>query len=539
VRSLVVTVVIVAVVAGIHPAATAPTAASPNHSAAEPEIVELYPDPVAHDDRGEFVTLQFPAGTDPANYSLADDQAELSLPSERTRNATGTDRVTFSTHVNATRRLTNRTVVGIPDRLRLANSGERLRLRRQGTVVDTVQYGRTIEGELYDPGDEEWTPLAATDWSVVTAEGGSVEAFVLPDASDRVVEFLDASEERIYLAGYTLTSERVVDTLIDAAGRDVTVAVLVDGSPVGGMSDRMAAALDELARAGVDVRAFGGERARYRFHHAKYAVVDGRALVTTENWKPAGVGGRSSRGWGVITDQSPIVSALVATFRADTGWVDTVSWREYEPTVVEGDRDRATYPSAFAPASTVVEQTELLLAPDNAEGRILDVIDSADQSLEIEQVRIGDRSLPFLQAVIDAAERGVEVRILLGSEWYVKEGNRRLKRWLEEQAAADDLPLEVRLAEPDGAFGKIHAKGLIADDEQVFVGSLNWNNNSVRENREVGLLVESEASATYFREVFDADWKRDSGDELPLGIALACLFVAVLAVLGASRLEFE
>jgi cardiolipin synthase len=46
---------------------------------------------------------------------------------------------------------------------------------------------------------------------------------------------------------------------------------------------------------------------------------------------------------------------------------------------------------------------------------------------------------------------------------------------LEEEAAADDRPLEVRLADPNGAFEKIHAKGLIVDDDQVVLGSLNWN----------------------------------------------------------------
>jgi len=542
VRSLVIGIAVVAVLgAGLAPAATAHAPQQDNQTATEPAILELYPNPVAHDDAGEFVTVQFPEGTDPSEYTLSDGQTKIPLEASNvTVHSTAHRRLTFSTDTNSTTRLTNRTVVPIPDRLRLANGGETVRLSRKGRVVDTVTYDRAPEGELYDPAAEEWMPLGATNRSIVTADGGTVEAFVLPDEPARAVEFLEQGQERVLLAGYTLSSQRVVDTLVDAAERNVTVQVLVDGSPVGGMSAEMADALDELTRAGVEVRVFGGARARYRFHHAKYAVVDDRALVTTENWKPAGVGGRSSRGWAVITDQQPIVAGLIDTFRADAGWVDTVAWQEFEdPTIVDDDRSRESYPSEFSAESLPVERTELLVAPDNAEGRILEVIENADDSLDIKQVRIGNRGLPFLQAVLDAARRGVEVRILLGSSWYVEEENRQLQRWLEEQAATEDLPLAVRLADPDGAFEKIHAKGLIVDDDQVVLGSINWNRNSVRQNREVALLIDGEATGAYFGAVFESDWQSRRHRKLPVGLALGGLFVAVLAILAASRLEFQ
>jgi phosphatidylserine/phosphatidylglycerophosphate/cardiolipin synthase-like enzyme len=418
VRSLVVGIAVVAILgASVAPAATAHAPQQYNQTDTEPDILELYPNPVAYDDAGEFVTVRFPEGTDPSEYTLADGQTAVPLEASNvTVNSTVNRQITFSTDANRTAQLTDRTVVQINDRLRLANSGETVRLRRQGSVVDTVTYAQAPEGELYDPVAEEWTPLGATNRSIVTADGGTVEAFVLPDEPNRAVEFLEQGQDRILLAGYTLSSQRVVDALVGAAERKVTVEVLVDGSPVGGMSGEMAAALDELTRAGVDVRIFGGERARYRFHHAKYAVVDDRAIVTTENWKPAGVGGQSSRGWAVITDQQPIVAGLVDTFRADTGWVDTVAWQEFEdPTLVSDEQSRESYPSEFDAESLPVDRTELLLAPDNAEGRVLEVIENANDSLDIKQVRIGNRGLPFLQAVLDAARRGVEVRILLGS----------------------------------------------------------------------------------------------------------------------------
>ena len=520
----------------------------------EPRVVELYPNPPTHGDPGEFVTVDLPPDANLSTYALADDHTTVPL-SPREAPTAGTNvtdavvtdpealagqTVTFSTDAGLTAWLTDRTVAPLAPDLQLADRGDTIRLRRDGEVVDEVAYGRATEGEVYNASADGWHPLGATDRPVVTAGPGEVEAFALPDEPDRAVDFLRSADQRVLLAGYTVSSNRVVDALVEATDRGVTVEVLADGSPVGGMTGDEAAALSTLDREGVTVRVIDGDRARYRYHHAKYAVVDDRALVTTENWKPAGTGGRSSRGWAVVVDQQPIVEGLVDTYRADTDWVDAVPWDEHDPTLVDGDQATGTHPRAFEAERLPVEETELLVAPDNADREIRDLIADAERSLDLKQVTIGDRSFPLLQAVLDAARRGVEVRVLLSSAWYVEAENEELAAWLREQARVEDLPLSVRLADPDGAFEKVHAKGLVVDDEHTLVGSINWNNNSVGNNREVALLLSGEAVAEYFGAVFDADWQDEERDdrELPAGLGLVVLAGAVASILAAKRIRF-
>jgi len=555
------------------PAAPAATPASPP-AADQPRIVEVYPNPTVTGDEGEFVTLRLPPGTPVEEYAIAEEHATVPLatasnvtgPRPRPGNVTGPRPppdnvtgprpppgnvtgprpppdsprvVTFSTHPDRTTRLIDRRVGVLDDRLQLANGGDRVRLLRDGRTVDEVRYDRAPEGEVYDATTGRWRPLGATDRPIVSTEGGTVEAFVLPDQPDRAIELLESAENRILLAGYTLTSRRVVDALRAAHRQGVTVEVLVDASPVEGIPERSITALDELDRSGVRVKVSGGERARYRFYHAKYAIVDDRALVTTENWKPAGTGGKSSRGWAVLTAQDRIVDGLVETYRADSGWLDAIRWREFEgKESVEETRSRGEYPTQFEARSVPVERTSLLVAPDNAEGALVDLIDGAEESIDIKQVGIGDPSFPLLQAVLDAAKRGVEVRILLSGAWYVREENEQLAAWLDEQASAGDLPVEVRLAEPNGAFEKIHAKGILVDGDQVAFGSANWNRNSLRNNREVLLLLEGEAIAGYFGAVFESDWG-DGGFRFPIGLGLACALAALLAAIVAARIRFE
>ncbi len=514
-------------------------AAAEDVSSSEPNIVELYPNPAASGDPGEFVTLDVPAGTNLSSYELADDHVRVPLSEPSNTTLTRSSEITFSTDPDRTRSFTNRTVEPLSDRLRLADSGDHIRLLRNGTVVDEVAYERAPVASVYDVESEAWHPLGATNKSVKTDTGGKVEAFVLPDESDRAVEFLASAQERILLAGYTLSSDDVVETLISAHETGIDVEVLADGSPVGGMAGHEAAALDRLERAGISVRVIAGDKARYRYHHAKYAVVDDRAIVTTENWKQSGTGGKSSRGWGVVTAQHEIVEGLEETFRADSDWVDAVDWGEYDDvTLVDGDSATGGHPRTFEAETLSVDRTRLLVAPDNVEETLLETIEGADESLSIKQVQISDRNFPFLQAVLDAAERGVTVRILLSGEWYVEEENRQLKSWLDEQAEKEGLSLSVRIADPDDEFEKIHAKGLIVDGESTFVGSVNWNNNSVRNNREVGLLLDSEPVGEYFEAVFDSDWNQDDDWELPVGYVAACLVGALAAVGAGRRIEF-
>ena len=529
------------------PAATAASAGGPepgsttrrndsgaaDGSPSTPALAAVYPNPVTDGDRGEFVALSVPPGTDLGAFSLDDGEDTVDL------NGTASGRIVLSTAPNATERLTGRPARALPGDLALSNAGETLRLRRDNRTLDSLTYTDASASEVVD-GSGAWHPLGATDRPVVAAGPGRVRAFVLPDAPTLAVSRLRAANRRVLLAGYTFSSRAATDALVAAARRNVTVRILVDGGPVGGMSPRMARRLDRLAAAGAEVRVLTGERARYAFHHAKYAVVDDRALVTTENWKPSGTGGHGSRGWGVVTDQPAAVRGLADTFRADAGWHDAVPWWEARSdltTTAGGPPANGSYPRRFDPRQLRVEGARLLVAPDNAERAVVDLVGNATESVRVQQVSVGGRRQPFLQASIDAARRGATVRVLLSGAWYVREDNRNVTRWLNERAREEGLDLEARVADPRGRYEKIHAKGVVVDGDRVVVGSLNWNNYSARRNREVAVVLEGAEPARYFRRVFRADW-RGGRWTLPAGVAVACLAAGLAAAWRARRIEF-
>ncbi|WP_254271744.1 phospholipase D-like domain-containing protein [Haloarcula marina] len=505
-------------------------------SAVTPTIHAVYPDPVAGGDRGEFVVLDVPALTDLGAYSLSDGHTTVPLPNRTVRG-----RVALTADPDRVRALTDAHVYGLRGDVSLANGGDTVRLLRAGRTVDSVRYRETEEGELGVANGSaiRWRPLGATDRPVVTAVGGDVRAFTLPDAPGVPLGTIEDVDDRLYLAGYTLSSTRVGDALVAAHRRGVDVRVLLEGDPVGGRTRGEARTLDRLVNAGVEVRLVAGPHARYAYHHAKYAVADDRAVVLTENWKPAGTGGNSSRGWGVVTGQPEVVDGLTATFRADAGWRDAVQWGEYRRgrQFERGEAATTAYPSRFDPETVPVNRTDLLVTPDNAQRALLAELDAANDSIAVVQPTVGGWDEPLMRALRRAANRGVRVRLLLSSAWYVREENQRTAERFEAWADRTDAPLSTRLADPAGRFSKIHAKGAVVDGDRAIVGSLNWNEQAATTNREVVLVLHGERAADYFGRVFEADW-RGGRPTVPLGLVGAVGGVLAVGGLAARRIRF-
>jgi len=515
-------------------AVATPATAGTTPRADGPRIVAAYPNPVADGDRGEFVVIEVPPDTNLGTLALADGEDRVRLP-----NRTVGGRVVLTADPGRVPNDTGGRVIAVEGFPSLSNAGETLTLDRGDRTVSKVRYTDAPEAELRRwPGG--WRPLGATDFPVRHTDGGAATAFVLPDAPGVPVDTLRGADERVLLAGYTFTDTRVRRALVAAARRGVEVRVLVDDAPVGGLPRSMARELDRLADAGVDVRVVGGPHARYEFHHAKYAVVDDTALVLTENWKPAGTGGRSSRGWGVRLRDEGTARALAATFGADFEGRDARPWTSFRRgrRFGQGDRSNATYPARFEPEGVTVRNASVLVAPDNAEGAVVERIDAAKESISVVQVSLGGPDGPFVTALLRAARRGVRVRVLLSDAWYVHEENDRLAAALNERADARDLPLAVRLADPDGRFRKVHAKGAVVDGETVLVGSLNWNAHAARENREVLLALRGPEVADYYGRVFEADWRAGRGVDLPVGVLVAVALAALVAAGAARRVRF-
>jgi phosphatidylserine/phosphatidylglycerophosphate/cardiolipin synthase-like enzyme len=535
-RSLSIVGVAIAIVllsAAVAPVAAADTSDGTTTPATGATLVGAYPNPVADGDPGEFVTVRFEEPTNTSGWTLTDGNTVARLP-----NGTLGGTVALSTTPADARTHTDHRVEPLSGRLRLANDGDSLELVANGATVSTARYRNAPESERRDFETGTWEPIGATDHDPVRTDGGPATAFVLPDAAGLTSERLGSADERLLVGGYTFTSERVTEALASASADGVDVRLLLDGAPVGGITERQATQLDRLVDAGVAVRLLSGPHGRYQHHHPKYAVIDDRILVSTENFKPAGTGGMSSRGWGVVLDDSAAARELAAIHESDWTWRAATPWRTYREgrSFAESEPATGAFDSRHDPERVDVEAATVLAAPDNAGAELASIVEAADERVLIQQVRIDSRENELLKAALRAADRGTRVRIHLDGTWYVEENNAGLVAWLNRRADAEGWDLEARVDEPSG-YEKIHTKGVVADDTAV-VGSLNWVRSASAENREVVVALEGPEPAGYYASVFEDDWSVGARRPLPAGLLAAAAVAGSGALLLVRRIEF-
>jgi phosphatidylserine/phosphatidylglycerophosphate/cardiolipin synthase-like enzyme len=379
---------------------------------------------------------------------------------------------------------------------------------------------------------------------------------------DALIDAFRSAKKELRVRIYEMTNPRIVEELIKTKLRGVNVMIYLEGSPVGGIADQERWLVDRCARAGIAVYFLATPKGsklkpRYRFDHSKYVLVDDRlAVIGSENYGRTGVpvfNSYGNRGWMVHIENAELVKQLRAVWDEDyrPGEMADVLSIDASPTDAYGlpYRDPAFVPDEELhrglydhPAKPVfVDEKmnlELVLSPDtslNEHSAILGLIERAKKTLYVEQNSIrrrwgkkdasSDPSLDerddadntpnlALQAVVAAARRGVQVRVLLDSTWYNVQGdedrdNDDTVLWLNELARKEGLDLAAKVINLDTThLEKIHTKGLVADDSEVFVGSINWTENSFKGNREVGVVIGDAKVAGYYGSLFRRDWSQ-------------------------------
>src|SRR3989475_355066 len=189
-----------------------------------------------------------------------------------------------------------------------------------------------------------------------------------------------------------------------------------------------------LLAAGVEVRWLSGGPEvvkRYRYLHAKYAIVDRRvAWIGSENFGNAGFppDREGNRGWSVIVDDPDLSDLLRNVFEADFDPRRPDSVPAHEAVIKPLPSPPPLVPWS-APPTSAPRAARIVLAPDTSldpEG-ILGFFASAKRRLSIDAFYLDevwrDTPNPFLEAAFAAARRGGSLRILLDGGWGSGEGD--------------------------------------------------------------------------------------------------------------------
>ena len=266
---------------------------------------------------------------------------------------------------------------------------------------------------------------------------------------------------------YLLTDGRYAHQLIALAAQGIPVQVLLAANPY---HDTTAVATERAFFAGTRVQLhWAPDRftQAYAFDHAKYLVVNpdtphALAIVGSPNGTWSAFGGGNAED-ALETTQPAITTALTKVFRAD--WTDT--------------------PAGSAPRQALV------LSP-GAQPSFLTLL-AGTGPVAVTAEELGD--VPTLYAAL--AAHGAQGRLLIPTE--------ALHSMEAQQNATLLVHAGVQIRTLTTPY--LHAK-LIVTVHHTWVGSQNWSESSMQNNREVGLITPNAAIHQAALAWFNGLWHR-------------------------------
>jgi cardiolipin synthase A/B len=373
-------------------------------------------------------------------------------------------------------------------------AADSLRHRREGG------HGYRLRGEV-DVREASFLRAAEALTGAPVSHGN--DADLLINGDEIFPAYLSAirdAEETVNLTTYAYwrgdIATEVADTLCEKAGGGVECNVILDAVGAAQMDRKL---VHKMRDAGVNVcffrppKLYAVRRLQYR-NHRKLLIVDGTTGFTggvgiAEEW----TGNAQDPGhWrdSHVRVTGPVVRGLQGAFAEN--------WLECTGDVLAGDRYLPYIEAIEDGGPMQVMRSSATVGDSNAEALVYLAVAAAKRSIELTSAYFVPRPA-FTEALVEAAERGVDMRILVPGSHIDKEFVRTAGR------AAYDQLIEAGIEIHEYCPTMLHAKTLTVDEIWSSVGSVNFDNRSFQLHDEVTLCVQSERFAGQLHEVFERD----------------------------------
>jgi cardiolipin synthase A/B len=276
-------------------------------------------------------------------------------------------------------------------------------------------------------------------------------------------DLVNGAKTSIDLTMYELEDTTAEKDLVAAEKRGVDVRVILDQR----QEYYNSAAYSYLKNNGVHVVY---SWSKYYYTHEKSMVIDNAtAMIMSANLTSQYYS--TSRDFLVTDTNAADVAAIVKVFNADYA----------HDSITPGDG------------------TDLVWSPTDSQEHLLALINGASSTLRLYANEMDDTAIE--NALISAAKRGVNVEVC---------GENEDGEYDSAYTTLTNAGVHITYySNPDGFY--IHAKMILADygksDAKVFIGSENFSNTSLNENRELGLIISDDPIMASVSATFATDFK--------------------------------
>ena len=290
----------------------------------------------------------------------------------------------------------------------------------------------------------------------------------------RVIELIDDAEKTIDVGQFTFSDQNIEAALVRAHERGVDVRIAIDAG-----QDRDGSVTRRLADAGLNVRfvrgAQVGNQDRYGLMHSKFMIVDHEILLTgSNNWSSTGT---STNEENTIIMSSVSQDGLIHAFRC-----------HFEAAWAQAPEDSSQCSTADARFSPGIDGRNL----------VRDGINEAHRSIDVLMHHLLFDSL--VRDLADAAERGVQVRVVLNAEDRETYEGGHWDRLVEAGGQ-----LRFKQNNPD-IFQYMHHKLAIVDGQTLYHGSGNWSGSGFFNNYEFYVRYRQHEVVEPFIGLFERLW---------------------------------
>jgi phosphatidylserine/phosphatidylglycerophosphate/cardiolipin synthase-like enzyme len=340
--------------------------------------------------------------------------------------------------------------------------------------------------------------------------------------------FLAQAEARLTIAMFELTAPHIADTLIELGENNALELALIlqeNTNESDTISDLRSAWEDRFTYAKAVVS--GPHRIFANSYHTKVAVRDGLSTwLSSGNWSPHSqpvvpddnsltLYRLGNREWHVIIEDQKLAEMFEGFIRWDLEQAAKVAdqeeaqpllpdlliperfFLEMEAGVLQPKRFQSARFTRTANEAAIAIQP--LMTPDNYSAAILELIDSARQTLFMQYSYVRkpadkDAYLDLVRAVSRKMRKGIDVRVIVD------------RRNEKEEDIDEVLSLGWQRKHWRRQKSAVHNKGIIVDGHTTVVGSQNWSGDGTQANRDASLVIEANDVAAYYSEVFNWDW---------------------------------
>jgi phosphatidylserine/phosphatidylglycerophosphate/cardiolipin synthase-like enzyme len=285
---------------------------------------------------------------------------------------------------------------------------------------------------------------------------------------NRTLTLIQSAQTSIYVEQAEFDDPRLIQLLLTKSRTGIDVRILLDQ-----WQKVNRATLDQLKSQNVSIQYYPAQKGQ--INHTKYLIVDQNvAMIYGPSWTVDGL----------------LAHDLAVELSGKSAWkAATLFSKDWEFTT--------TFPLTVPKTSPLPDDKIVLATNANVKQQLAEQISASTKSIWIEISEITDPDL--IQALIDAAEKGRDVRLILDRAVTSK------TPVTIEKLTAKNIP--IRYFPSQTPLGMHLA---IFDNSSFLLSSSEWTRYSFVANHEFSITVPSPLASTKLGDLFKQDWEKST-----------------------------